>query len=264
MKFKDNTYLVLRMLRDNFRLFAYILVLRGRKKKVIESKCHFLIVKEPIYAKLSMYSISSLLYFNPQFQIIIHCDRKCKKAVLWRCRLLLGSRCKIKLVDESVTDPMWNKALLILKLQGTNDFFVDADTRFNGKLPQFTQITTLVKEFNMNTRPLWVDICHELGVAAEKIEMLNTSLFSWSGHTLALNNKHFEKFYKNFLSLPWERISQNYSIEPKSILRLVEQVFLSIELSNRITIAVKNFDTVADKGLIESTYFGASGYRFGR
>lgn len=264
MNLRDFVHLTLRMFRDNCRLFLHILIVRSRRKSCIENKCHFLVVKQPIYAKLSMYAIASLLYFNPQFEIVIHCDDKCKKSVLWRCRLLLGSRCNINLIGGVVTDPMRNKALLLLTLQGTDDIFVDADTRFNGKLPRLSQITTLVKEFRMDEKPIWIRICRDIGIDSGKVEMLNTSFFSWSGHTLDLNYVTFQDFYDKFSSVHWTDISMEYSIESQSLQRLVEQVFFSIVLSGNKTNALKNFDTVADKGVIESTYFGASGYRFGR
>ena len=159
---------------------------------------------------------------------------------------------------------MYQKALLLLQLQGTKDIFVDADTRLNGVLKGQDSITVLVREFRLAEQETWLYVCKLLEIDPTKSFMLNTSFLTWSGVHLNVTSDLFHDFYQNYLSLPWSDISNLFLIQERSLTRLVEQFFFSILLSSHDVDFLKEHDKVADKGVIESTYYGASGYRFGR
>ena len=263
MKYKNLAYKILRILKDNSRLLMQCFSVKCRRKSFYPQKCHFLVVNNPVYAHLAMYGIASLLYFNREVQVTIHCDSKCYKTLKWKTGLLFGHRTTINIIESKNSDPMYEKAKLLISLQGTYDYFIDADTRINGLIPDFSKPAVLVREFSLDNHIIWRRISEQLGIDLQKAEMLNTTFFTWSGKKLALDIQDFEIFYHNYLNIDWNLISRKSS-EWNDYKRLVEQFFFSIVLSNSNYSTLKDQDSVADKGVIESSYFGASGYRFGR
>ncbi len=252
------------MVKDNSLLASQVIRIRFCSLDNTNLNCHYLVVNDPIYAKLAVYSIASFLFHNRNFKVVIHSDAKCFRALLWRSRIFFGSKCKVLRVQNSSEDPMYQKALLLLQLQGTKDIFVDADTRFNGVLKGQDSITVLVREFRLEEQETWLYVSKLLEIDPTKSFMLNTSFFTWSGVHLNVTSDLFHDFYQKYLSLPWSDLSNLFLIQERSLTRLVEQFFFSILLSSHDVDFLKEHDKVADKGVIESTYYGASGYRFGR
>ena len=264
MRPKDRLYQTIRFVKDNGRLIFQVFAIRMRSEFKTTQICHFLVVKNPIYARISLYAISSLLFFNPNVKVNIHCDKCCFRALNPMTRLLFGSRVTLIRSDTRHHDPMFEKAKLLVSLQGTSDFFIDADTRINGRLPVFSNIGLLVREFKLSESEVWRELLNRIQAKSLDGAMLNTTFFTWGNRDLNLSLQNFTDFYSKFMRLNWEAISLEFKIVDKQYLRLVEQFFFSIELSQQRVLFLKSEDSVADKGLIESSYYGASGYRFGR
>ncbi len=237
--------------------------MRFRKHESYTQNCHFLVVNKPIYAHLAIYAITSLLYFNRHIKVIIHCDFECSKVLNRKLWILFGKSIFVNVIDTENPDPMFEKAKLLLSLQGTKDIFLDADTRVNGLIPQFSKPAVLVKEFDIEDSPIWQSIVNELNLGSVHIQMLNTTFFTWAGFDLGINLERFKTFYSVYHNINWEKID-SLNFETRNYRRLVEQFFFSIVLSQNGFFTLKEKDLVADKGIIESSYFGASGYRFGR
>lgn len=262
--FKNSIYRFIRMTKDNSKLLFHLVSLFTRKSTSGDTQCHFLVVKDKKYAKLSTYAIASLMYFNRDVSVIVHTDDICYRSMNWRRIMVFGGKIRIVKVLSPSQDPMYEKALLLLSLQGTHDFFLDADTRINGQIEVCSHPTVLVKEFFLEDRTDWRVILSFIVKKKGRFQMLNTSFFSWGGTNAHIELSNFKKFYEDYLSVDFQSILDLNSLQVKSYTRLVEQIFFSITLTRFHIEAIKQSDRVVDHGVIESTYYGASGYRFGR
>jgi hypothetical protein len=264
LKIKDRLYQITRFLSDNGRLIYHVLKIRTQWRVCPSRTCHFLVIQNPIYGQLFLYAVASLLFHNPDFEVKLHCDSKCYKRIYMKSQILFGSKVSFVMTDLRNSNPMFEKAKLLISLQGSSDFFIDADTRINGPLPILSQVSVLVKEFSLAEHSIWKDICNFMEIEPSELSMLNTTFYTWGGKSQGIKLQEFSSFYMGFLNLNWKALSINNNFDPTKYTRLVEQFFFSYILSNEKVNALKSIDKVADKGVIESSYFGASGYRFGR
>lgn len=230
--------------------------------KVNERTCHFLICKDSAYAKISKYAIYSYLRFNPNSHIVIHCDSKTYSIVKWMYRWPLSGAINVIEDIDYEEYPYISKGILILKLQGTSDIFLDVDTRINGTLPVCTVPTALVAEFRIADSAKFSSIFRAMGHPDfQHLYLLNVTFVSWGGHNLNLDTETFSLWSDKYLNLPWHELMSSDAIP--YFKRFVEQTFFSEVFQRGKWGVLKSSDFVGDQGLVESSYYGASGYRFG-
>lgn len=260
-KIKDVVYSLIRFTQDNFRLFIDFLSY-NRHRVTPGKNCHYLIVKDSRYLKLAKYSLSSMLRYNPDWNAVIHTDKVLfgKSNLL---RILFGQRVEILFDQVEEADPLSSKCTLILQMQGKDDVFVDIDTRWNARCPKLDSITVLVKEFRVIADSFWYKVAEELQIESKSLHMLNTSFFSWSKSSLGVSVKEYENWKVEWDLLSWQALCDTEA-EVDGRKRLHEQFFLSCLLSDQSVKAIKETDLIADGGVLESSYFGATGHRFAR
>ena len=267
VKIKNQLYMVLRFTKDLRRLFIDFVVASFKKffrKGVVSGPtCHFLICKDLKYISISKFAIISFIRFHPDYHIKIHCDELTYASVLnlWKCFPWLEIEVEID-IEKHLT-PYVSKGILLLKLQGSSDSFLDVDTRVNSRIPQFDVPTALVAEHKFSEKEEYESIFRELGIHAKLgLQMLNVSFVSWGGKNLYLSEKDFLDWSDRYINLPWESLVNKEQI--KHYQRFVEQIFFSLQFQTSNWRTLKDEDRVSDKGIVESTYFGATGHRFGR
>ena len=267
-KVKDLFYLVLRFFRDNGRVFIDSLVvifqnsLKFRKPSQT-FQCHFLICNDTKYIAVSKYAVFSFLRYHPHFKVVIHCDTKTFHETRRFYRRYLKERISVIQDVEDGVYPFVAKGLLLIRIQGSSDFYLDADTRTNSTIPICDVPTALVAEFSFQDNPSYVLLLEKMNCDDKSNQyMLNVSFISWGGNSLHLSESEFLEWSDKYRNLNWREITSQDNIE--FMQRFVEQVFFSLAFQRDKWNVLKANDQVADKGVIESTYYGASGYRFGR
>ena len=130
-------------------------------------------------------------------------------------------------------------------------------------LPEIVNPLTLVAEFKMKDNRNFRHILNQLDLEQYgEYFLLNVSIVSWAGLNMNITTSEFEDWCHKYLSINWSAF-----LEPGQIAyfkRFVEQVFISIKFQQGSIQVLKEQDRVGDRGIIECSYFGASGYRFGR
>lgn len=267
VKVKDHLYMVLRFTKDLRRLIIDFIVASFRmftKERFVRGPtCHFLICKDLKYISVSKFAIISFIRFHPDYYVKIHCDESTYATVsnLWKYFPWL--KIEVEMDIKNNLTPYVSKGLLILKLQGSADSFLDVDTRVNSRIPKLDVPTVLVAEHCFGEKEEFVGIFREMGISDKiGLQMLNVSFVSWGGKNLNLSEKEFLEWSDRYLNLPWESLVQKKHV--KYYQRFVEQIFFSLHFQTSHWLTIKEQDRVADKGIIESTYFGATGHRFGR
>jgi hypothetical protein len=143
---------------------------------------------------------------------------------------------------------------LFKTLKSSKDVFLDADLKFNGSLPEFTNITFFVKEENFFAK------LDHLQKSTNKITFCtnrNTSIFSWGKACLDFKQLSIlDELYENLeeFLVPGDRYNQYVG-------HLREQIAMSIlvQLLEKDINYLKDSDSQFDGKLVESSYFGATG-----
>jgi hypothetical protein len=257
-------YKMKRTVVDNYLLISNITVYKFNRKSTSNQKIEMLIVKNKQYAWVSLHCISSLLRYNAGSIIHINADDETYGIVKSLVKLIDSKRIVVSKVEQPSLPPLWQKAKIILMLQGSKKVFIDADLRWNSTIPSIPkgQVLIFSKEFNMvfdsKYRSLLVANGWEVN---QEIYMLNTSVLCWNG----LDQKILVNDFLNLL-FEFERLnmaSLGFDTS-QDVTRLSEQITLSYFLRN-FQIAALDEILIRDKcPSVESTYFGATGHRFGR
>ena len=244
----------------SFRWYSRIYLNRNLPRPEV---AHLLIVKKPIYAGMASICIRSFAYFNPRFSFTIHADEQTKKIIerkTFLIRKMSPKLLRIVLVDDFDRDWQEQKIELLVSLSGKSDIFMDADLRWNKSLPILSQnITFLVEEFEVQLKELNFNPGFDLKSQPLRFMMKNTSFFSWQSQSVSDSQR--ESIFEIYRHLKNNK-GNNPHLDQG---HLSEQLTLSLainEESNQISF-LKFEDTQYDGGIVESSYFGASGRRFG-
>jgi hypothetical protein len=252
------------MLNDYLRLICEIFSVYLIQPSSKSSKqCHFILLRKKEYVFISKFAIASFLKFNPDYRVIVHCDSLVEIYARKLQYLFPRSRLSV-VVDQPSQGFVYSiKGNFLLRLQGSFDIFLDADTRCNGRLPEIVKPMTLVAEFPYYSNRKWAAILRECGLEENiRFFLLNVSAVSWAGCHYGVSPEDFADWEKKWFAIDWSNILREDQIP--YFQRFVEQVFVSNIFQRGPIQTLKDADFVADKGIIESSYFGATGYRFGR
>ena len=146
-------------------------------------------------------------------------------------------------------------------MNGSTDYFMDADLRWNDKMPPLENATAYLQEFEMVEPFLPPQICSLFnGIYPGK--MLNLSFFTFAGITIPLEMCHEIANLQKQISIL--STDENLTSDTKEKCRMSEQIALSFGLnSNSYQVgALKLTDSRNDGQFVESCYFGATGLTF--
>lgn len=226
---------------------------------------NLLVVKKPIYAELAKLCAESFLFFNPKCKIIINVDSATEKAVSKAFRSLAKKRnVEIKKIGRDKDSWQDIKLGVILESREENEFFMDADLRWNGPIPHLAGVTFFVNEFKLKTKPTYSKLVESSGwLSNEDFTMKNTSFLYWGDYKPADSDKAFISQAMNKI----QELCNTGVIPPEdaaSIGRISEQIALSVlvDVRNLQVNFLKAIDGYRDGSFVESSYFGATGSAF--
>jgi hypothetical protein len=227
--------------------------------------CHLLVVKKPIYVLMAKICILSFLYYHPNSTILVHCDH----STFLLLNKMLSAKIrsgKVQLIlDKYAGVGTWQaqKIDLLLKLNGTEHIFMDADLKWNGALSDLGGTTFFVREFQITSSKVYARfLSHSKNKVKTEIYMWNTSFFTFGGN-------YEPNFIVNQINLINSQVLETISrIEPEdlkaSIFRISEQLVISLSTKNWVhpINSLKKVDGHKDGQYVESSYFGATGSTF--
>lgn len=253
-----------RKLKSSVQSLKY-LYLPNLKSQDRDYVANLLVVKNPIYAGIAKICVESFLYYNPRCSVIIHVDSSTHREVLRKLHRL-AKRGKISLNLLENQDLSWQelKLKLVLSLKRQNEFFMDADLRWNGAIPILDAPKFFVEEFLFQDREPYVSLINsskwEFG---RDLSMKNTSFIYWGSNHPNIEYQIVVDKVMIFLRQFCNEVPMA-KIEKDSLLRISEQVALSI-LIDYLEIPItflKEMDQYRDGSFVESSYFGATGSFF--
>jgi len=269
---KQNTLRTIsRLLRSRLRYLQSVaqslryLYLPKSKAGKSEYLANLLVVKKPVYAGIAKICVESFLHFNPSCQVVIHVDSNTDKEVTKKLRKLIKSgKVSVHLLENQ--DSSWQelKLNLALSMKNISEFFMDADLRWNGPIPNLDFPKFFVEEFSFEDREPYLSLINskdwEFG---KNLSMKNTSFIYWGLSHPGAEYKQIVNRIMIFLEQYCSESSMDL-IERESLIRISEQVALSV-LVDYLKIPItflKEVDGYRDGSFVESSYFGATGSAF--
>ena len=234
-----------------------------------EFTSHLLVVKNPKYSELAQTCINSFLHFHPNSTIVLHADKYTMPSLMtWIPRSRFSKSIELISIEDKEEPWQIQKLKLILELAGTKEMFMDADMRWNGPLKVDVQnekrVHFLVREFNLDSHEVFSKM-----IATNEFErfssasMFNTSFVCFSDLSLTeMEKDQVLKLQRKIVSFAqdWE-IGE---VDRASVIRISEQLALSMSVTiwDKAVGTIKEFDGCKDGSFLESSYFGATGFKF--
>lgn len=228
---------------------------------------HLLVVGKVIYAQLAKTAVMSFLYYHPNSRIVIHCDQITEGPLKQVFSRYLSKK-SIKILSDCNLNTTWqeNKLKVIFSMNGTKDFFMDADLRWNGPITNhLSGLIFFVREFAFEDRSPFRQIGQliESKLGLKNLQMYNTSFFSFGG--LSVSKIDLESAYELASDSSVFYKSANIGRDDMIFIgRLSEQIALSVwshKWSKQI-LFLKDKDAIFDQSFVESSYYGATGNQF--
>ena len=226
---------------------------------------NLLVVKKPIYAGIAKICVESFLYFNPFCDVVVHVDSNTQKEVSRRLRTLIKrGKVSVHLLEDQ--DSSWQelKLNLALNMKDINEFFMDADLRWNGPIPNLDSPKFFVEEFSFQDREPYLSLINSKNWEFGKnLSMKNTSFIYWGSSHPDAEHKQIVDRVMIYLKQYCSETSMEL-IEKESLIRISEQVALStmVDYVNIPITFLKEVDGYRDGSFVESSYFGATGSIF--
>ena len=231
----------------------------------IEYLANLLVAKNPIYADIAKKCVESFIYYNSKCNVVIYVDSITHLKVKKKLRKLI-KRGKVSLNLLDSKDSTWQelKLNLVLNMDSSNEFFMDADLRWNGPLPILDGPKFFVEEFMFKDREPYASLVkYEFWNFGQNLSMKNTSFIYWG--TFRPESK-FRLIINQIMDTLQLYASQEFleKSEKESFIRIVEQISLSVfvEYLNIPITFLKEIDGFRDGSFLESSYFGATGSVF--
>lgn len=226
---------------------------------------NLLVVKKPIYAKIAKICVESFYYYNPKCKIVVYVDSFTEIEITRKLkRLIRLGVAEIKIIKSHAETWQELKLELILSMNSENEFFMDADLRWNGPIPSLSSVTYFVKEFEFaNIEPYAKIIQLPEWKFGKTISMKNTSFVSWGSYRTTTEDKLMIANVMDCITKICSGKNQ-FLDHQNSLIRISEQIALSV-LADNIPGKVnylKSQDGFRDGAFVESSYFGATGSAF--
>lgn len=230
----------------------------------IHTTAHILCVKNDAYAGVAIVAAESFLYWNPDSNVVVHCDTYTFSQVSRMFRRLIRAR-KVRVVCDISSTITWQEAKIeiVCSLGGTSDIYMDADLRWNGPCPRLNEPVFYVREFEISSRIEFNDIYTEvLKNQWPSALMSNTSFVFFN--RLEISHENIADIRVIFTKLfNWLGEEDPARPETSQIRRLSEQIALSVVLNDALKMGhLKQTDERADGQFVETSYFGATGLGF--
>jgi len=225
-------------------------------------RCHLVVLNSIEYVYLAQICVLTFLHFHPNAKFFIHTDRKVVDQLRKIFRVQLKHDCiKIQTIEDNSFEWQRRKLEVILAMNDVSDIFMDADLRWNGKLPELQGTTVYFREFSLLDYENYISLIPRLKQMTQAC-MYNSSFISFKGNFFS------DKQKLEILSLQEElsclKSSEITESDLAAVRRMSEQIALSILLdsSDRIVFPLKIEDSRSDGSFVESCYFGVTGLAF--
>jgi len=237
----------------------------GRQYSISSYRAHLLVVKNPSYSYIAQVCIESFFYFHPNAKVVVHGDQRTEKSLRKALRIIMIRR-DLEIIIDQNSSLTWQeqKVNLILQLSGTDDIFIDADLKWNGSMPNRKGVCFFVEEFIFADNSLYQEVLPQLDLNVQlNNSMKNTSFFSWGGEKCTpTNSNRLLEFISGFeKQITLLNLSET---KKREVSRIVEQLGLSMMFNREDCVFLKESDAQFDGSFVESSYFGATGTKFGK
>lgn len=260
LKFKNFVYKFIRFTYTYFTLVKQLALLQLKTKSLPKKTAMILISKNKSYFYMALICLSSFLYYNSDYKIKIFCDQKLSKYTKYFKHFFRKFQI---VIDDSIpnnSDPYIEQLKLFFKLREENSILLDADIRWLSKLHyEFNSPLVYNYEFDYKATDFWDLLSKHLNLKhVSNFQVLTCCLTSWGGENPDLNEIETDLMIRNLGTFDWKRYNDT------DYYRLRGQFIMSYIfcMMNKKPISITEIEK--SKGpIMETSFFGATGYRFG-
>lgn len=237
----------------------------SRRKSQKNKKGHIIALGDQVWSKLAIFTAVTFLRFHKDYKVLIHCDSKNRDFL---SKKIFIRKFNIELCPciSNSKDAMRYQVQFFGNLQGKGDILMDADNWWFAGLPasrtpmiynvensirskQLIKIAAVFLSENLNIR------FSHLG----ELNMITACLSAWNGSKSRFTDNEMLQMYDFLNESP--SFGSKLEIGEK---RLIGQIIQSLVLSEMDFESLKQIEFVERKLILNSSFYGATGYRYGK
>lgn len=254
------------LVQVNRRLLSLkFLYFKPKSTSEFNYNANLLVVKKKVYAPIAKICVESFIHFHPKSSVTIHVDSQTIAEVSRKLeKLTKQGKVKLKMIENEEKSWQDSKLDLIISIPEPNQFFMDADLKWNGPIAPIEDITLFVNEFKFLNNPLYSPLTSsEWFEEFSNSTMKNTSFFYWGGYVPKPQDVEMIHEIMHKIEVATANNNNDKSFN-ESTQRISEQIALSllVEKTGKPIRYLKESDGFKDGSFVESSYFGATGSSF--
>ena len=255
-------YRYLRFLKTYYLLAKHLIVLFFRRADVTNKFAIIYVMRKKIYFQMALICISSFLYHNRDFKIIIYCDKRLYRLCNSFKFIFRNQSVEIRKEILSESDPMLEQVRMFMRTGNGNTILMDADIRWTGPLVyDFVKPLVYNYEKNLGHTQAWSQIKDYLGIhEIHNFEVFTCCLTSLGAHLPKNDKLEIESLLLRMLSFDWQ---ESFELQQRFHIR---GQFLISHIISELGIKPESIVSIEKKysqSILETSYYGATGYRYG-
>jgi hypothetical protein len=261
-KVKNLFFRCQRFLKTYYLLIKHVVSLQLRQTKAADKVAIIYLMRKRIYFQMALICISSFLYYNKNFKIVVYCDKKLNNLCNSFKYIFRNQNIEIRreILDDS--DPMLEQVRMFMRTGNGNTILMDADIRWTGPLVyNFVNPLVYNREENVGHIRAWDRIKDFLNIRGiNEFQVFTCCLTSLGGHSIQSSHQDLEQILSNFLTFHWQEttdLQERFHIRGQLLISHIIS-----ELGN-IPDTIVKIEKELDQKILETSFYGATGYRYG-
>lgn len=251
-----------RFLKTYYLLNKHVITLQFRQTTSTDKVAIIYLMRKRVYFQMALICISSFLYYNRNFKIVVYCDIK----LLNLCKILLvifrKQSIEIRNEIDIDSDPMLEQVKMFARTRDGKTILMDADIRWTGPMVyNFSKPLVYNYEDNSGHIQAWNQIKNLLDLEESGEFKVYTCCVSSLGKNSSIYNaQELEHLLLKTVSIDWNSssiLSDRFHIRGQFLIsHIISELGIEVD-------SIVKMETDLEINILETSFYGATGYRYG-
>jgi hypothetical protein len=260
--FKNLSFKYLRFITTYCLLLKHIFALQFRQPVFRDKVAVIYIMRKKIYFQMALICISSFLFFNRDYKVIVYCDSNLHLLCKTLPYLFRTQEIEVRNEIKANSDPMLEQVRMFSKTASKNTILMDADIRWTGSLGyDFTKPLVYNVESDIGNDEAWTQLKSFL-ILQNLYEHLTFTccITSLGNNQLKYSASEIDDIIERTLKFDWKAtklLQDRFHIRGQV---LISHFISELGVKPDMILAMqKEFG----QPILETSFYGATGYRYG-
>lgn len=262
-EFKNLSFKYFRFISTYYLLIKHILALQFRCHNPVDKVAIIYIMKRKIYFQMALICISSFLFFNRDYKVVVYCDSNLYLLCKSLPYLFRNQSVEVKNNITINSDPMLEQVKMFSKTANNNTILMDADIRWTGSLGyDFKKPLVYNIESDLENHETWTQIKSFMNLENVHEHFTYTCCITSIGNYQSKYSEgEIEDLIIRILRFDWNATK---ILQDKFHIRgqiLISHIISELGVKPDLILSMQR---EFNRPILETSFYGATGYRYGK